>query len=538
MKRLKKTFVAMAAAAAMCVSALGTSTAALAESVEYDDDATIVWGLTSSWADLTPFSNNSGNSYSGIVISMIYDKLVYCTKEGIYPRAAESWEMADDGMSMTFHLNPNSTFHDGEPVTASDWVFAMNLLADPNSGFADHSALNIYAGTNDAGDVEEGQELGIYAVDDYTLEVNFKNPMKEDTYLISYSWLLTPLPEHLLGDVPSENIASNEFFQAPVGSGPCKFNSVVAGSELHLDRFEDYYLGEAHYSQMVLRVMSSTALATALMSGEIDCQFSQISNDEAMGLQSLDNITVDMVEEPATTWYLSFNNQRVTDQRVRQAVNYAIDKQLIADQLLIGMAEPMESFLPFSNEMMPEDITYVHDTELASQLLQEAMADGFDGHLTIATSAGTRERMCAIIEQNLEAVGFDVDVEVVEGTAMFADLTKGAEGTYDAGMIGFGISPDVCYYDGQIDPTMATLSSVTDMTYKEYQLAYQEESDPDAAKEIFQEYLTYIHDQAPVVFVVGTYDCTTYSSRLGDVTEDLNSISLRDIGVWDWKVTK
>jgi peptide/nickel transport system substrate-binding protein len=276
----------MAAAAAMCMSALSTSTVAMAESVEYDDDAVIVWGLTSSWADLTPFSNNSGNSYSGIVISMLYDKLVYCTKEGIYPRAALSWEISDDSMSMTFHLNPESTFHDGKPVTANDWVFAMNLLADPESGFADHSSLNIFAGTNDAGDVEEGQELGIKALDDYTLEVDFKNPMKADTFLISYSWLLAPLPEHLLGDLPSENIASNEFFQAPIGSGPCKFVSVSAGSELTLERFEEYPLADGHYDKMVLKVMSSTALSTAMMSGEIDCAFSQISNDEALGLST------------------------------------------------------------------------------------------------------------------------------------------------------------------------------------------------------------------------------------------------------------
>lgn len=538
MKKMKKVFAAMATAAMCFTTVAAPAVTVMAEEVQYDDEAVVVWGLSSSWADLTPFSNNSGNSYSGIVISMLYDKLVYCNKVGIEPRAAESWEMSEDNMTMTFHLNEESTFHDGEPVTASDWEFAMKLLANPESGFADHSALNIYAGTNDAGDVEEGQELGIKAIDDYTLEVSFKNPMKEDTFLISYSWLLTPLPEHILGEVDPVGIASNEFFKAPVGSGPCVFNSVVDGSELVVDKYDAYPIGESHYKQIVLKVMSSTAMATAMMSGEIDMAWSQISNDEALGLETLDTITVDKVETPATTWYMSFNNQLVTDVRVRQAVNYAIDKQLIADQLLQGMAEPMELFIPNSHEYVPETITYDHNPEKAKELLDAAMAEGYDGKLTIATSAGTREKMCAIIEQNLEAIGFDIDVQVVEGTAMFADLVKGAEGVYDAGMIGFGISPDVCYYDGQIDPTMATLSSVTDMKYKEYQNSYLAENDEEAAKAIFGEYLEYIHEQVPVVFLVGTYDYTSYTKRMGDITQDILASSLRDPAVYNWKVTK
>lgn len=538
MMKFKKKFAALFAAATMAISTIAGSATAMAESVEYDDDAIVVWGLTSAWADLSPFSNTSGNSYSGIVISMIYDKLVYCTREDIYPRAAESWEMSEDNLTMTFYLNPDSKFHDGEPVTANDWVFAMNVLADPDCGFADHSQLNIFAGTDDSGDVVEGEELGIYALDDYTLEVNFKNPMKADTFLISYSWILTALPEHILGDVDTADIASNEFFQAPIGSGPCVFESTLTGSELTLTKFEDYPIGESHFSKMVLKVMSSDALATAMMSGEIDVAFAEISNEEALAMESLDTITVDKVTEPATTWYLSFNNQLITDVRVRQAVNYAVDKELIAEQFYQGMAEPMESFLPFSSDVMPDSITYNYDPEYAQQLLEEAMADGYDGQLTIAASAGTRERMAVLIEQELEAIGFDVTVETVEGTTMFADLRLGEEGTFDCGVIGFGISPDICYYNGQLDPTMATLSSVTDMTYKEYQDAYLAENDEEAAKEIFGEYLEYIHDECPVVFLVGTYDYATYTSRMGDITEDLKSISLRDIAVYNWKVTK
>ena len=86
--------------------------------------------------------------------------------------------------------------------------------------------------------------------------------------------------------------------------------------------------------------------------------------------------------------------------------------------------------------------------------------------------------------------------------------------------------------------TMATLSSVTDMKYKEYQNSYLAENDEEAAKAIFGEYLEYIHEQVPVVFLVGTYDYTSYTKRMGDITQDILASSLRDPAVYNWKVTK
>jgi peptide/nickel transport system substrate-binding protein len=94
-------------------------------------EATINHGMTSSWDSLNPY--DSGTMYGQWVIDKIFDRLAVTSAGGliIKPRAADSWESADGGKAIIFHLNKNSKWHDGVPVTAKDWVFTVNLIADP-----------------------------------------------------------------------------------------------------------------------------------------------------------------------------------------------------------------------------------------------------------------------------------------------------------------------------------------------------------------------------------------------------------------------
>lgn len=559
MKRLWKTGAVIAAllmsgaALAGCGSAEGTGTSAEAISGEasseagsaetgsqYDDEAVIVWGLTSQWADLTPFDNSAGGYYSGIKNSLIYDKLVYAKMDGsIEERAAQSWTVSDDKKVFTFHLNPGSKFHDGQPATAADWVFAARLLANPEAGFADHSAaMTIIAGTNDAGDLVNEEEFGFKALDDTTLEITLKNPMGESTFLTTYSVYYTCLPEHLLGDVDPVGIASNEFFTAPVGSGPCVFENLVSGSELTLARFKDYPIGEAHYSKMVFRIMSATAQATALMSGEIDIPYTALTTDEAKELEGVDNVAVTLPEQAFNMWFMAVNNQRIQDKRVRQAINYVIDKDLICSQLLQGLGQPIETYFNPDNPYIPDTIQYECNAEKAKELLDAAKADGYDGKFVIATPAGIRERIAALVEQNMENIGFDVEVQVLEAATLFADLRSGADGTYDGGMIGMGVSPDPCYFDSQLNLRASNFASVTDPTYEDYQNKFVAAATEEEGKQIMGEYLEYIHEECPYIFIASYTNYQTFSKRMGDIAADYSATNLRDMGVWNWKVTK
>lgn len=507
---------------------------------EYDDDATIVWGLTSQWADLTPFDNSAGGYYSGMINSLIYDKLVYCKMDGsIEERAAQNWEVSEDKKIFTFYLNPNSKFHDGEPATAEDWVFAAKLLANPEAGFADHSpAMSIIAGTNDTGDLIDEENFGFKALDSTTLEITLKNSMNASTFLQTYSYYYTCLPEHILGECDPVDIVANEFFTKPIGSGPCKFENLNAGSELTLSRNTEYPIGEAHYSKMVYKIMSTTALATALMTGEIDIPYVGVTTDEALELESAENLQVNLGESADSLMWMPINNKRVTDVRIRQAINYAINKELIATQLQQGLAEPVETFLAPGSEYIPDSIQYEYNPEKAKELLEAAKAEGYDGKFIIATPSGIRERMCALMEQDLEKIGFDVEIQVMEAATMFAELKSGADCSFDAGVVGRGISPDVCYFNADLNYQMTGYPSVTDPTYVEYQEKFIAAQSEEEANEIMSEYLEYVHEQCPIVFLTASKSYRVFSDRVGDIGADYSAISMRDFGVWNWKVSK
>lgn len=505
----------------------------------YDPDATIVWGMTSAWADLTPFSNSAGGYYQGIIADKLYDRLVYVGNDGtLVPRAAESWEMSADGLSLTFHLNSNSLFHDGTPVTAADWVWTMQMLSDPECGFVDQSLISMIEGTDNAGVELSENSIGIEATDDYTLVFHFKNVVNETSFLISDSYVFRVLPKHLLEDIPMSEIATCDFWNAPIGSGPCKFVSQIAGSELVLERFTDYYLGDAQWSKMVFRVMANSALATALMTGEIDIPYVSLSTEEALELEGTDGLYVGKTASATALWMICLDNAKLTDVRVRQAINYAIDKEIIGTQLLLGMGEPMESFLPFGNEYVPDTIAYGQDKEKAAELLAAAVADGYDPTFVLATPAGTRERMAALIEQDLESVGFTVEVQVLEAATMFAELRKGVDSAYDAGIVGYGISPDPMFMNPLLDYTKVSFLNTSDPTFLDYQQKIAAEQDVDARLQLIYEYQEYIYSQQPAIWLIASYSYQVYTSRLGDVSSSLLDISFRNSDVWNWKVTK
>ena len=88
-----------------------------------------------------------------------------------------SWESADDGMAAIFHLDENAKWHDGEPVTAQDWVFTAQLITDPDFGFGLKSEFNSWAGTDEAGVEESENSVQVEALDVYKRQFMDRPPM-------------------------------------------------------------------------------------------------------------------------------------------------------------------------------------------------------------------------------------------------------------------------------------------------------------------------------------------------------------------------
>ena len=133
----------MAAVLALGLTACGEKKEPTAEQV------TVRYGLSNAWDSLMPYNSPSGSNYTRIICDKIYDRLAYVHADGtLDPRGAASWESADDGLAVIFHLDEKAAFHDGTPVTAQHWADTITLMTDPDCPALGRSVFSVLAGTD------------------------------------------------------------------------------------------------------------------------------------------------------------------------------------------------------------------------------------------------------------------------------------------------------------------------------------------------------------------------------------------------------
>ena len=428
-------------------AAEGTTAASTATDKTGDySDKVITYGLTTAWDTVNPYGSTSGSIYQNLVCDKLYDRLAFIEEagSGVSPRAAKSWESADDGKAAIFHLDENAKWHDGQPVTAKDWVFTAQLITNPKFDYGLRSEFNTWAGTDENGLETAEKSVGVEAVDDYTLKISFKNVTPVEDWLILHNKYFYVLPEHLLGDIAPEKMKDDEFWKAPIGSGPCTFISELSGSQLELGSFADYQLGAPQFGKLILKVIASTNTITSIAAGEMDGFYQQPTTDDALAAKDM-GLTVTESSEPTFVGVFLINNQNVSDKRIRQAMSYAIDKDLLIEQNLQGKGiAPATCVIPGSEYDC--GLTWSRDVDKAKELLAEAgYADGFDTSICVNDNQ-ERTEACQAIQAMLAEVGINCEVEVME-FGSFIDKTSA--GDFDMGFMGWvtsTIDADYTYY--------------------------------------------------------------------------------------------
>ena len=377
----------------------------------------------------TYFPYAATSTSADYVYDFIYDRLVYTDYEGNFtPRLAESWESNNDGTVITFHLNPNVKWHDGEPFTAQDMVFAAQVATSPETTVTRRSYFASLEGTDDTGVCENMEELGVVAVDDHTLEYHFKTGVAISTFLYVDAQRYYPMPYHLLKDVPFDQMETNEYWQHPVGTGSFMFDSAVSGERVTLTVNPDYFLGMANMDTVVFRVMNSTSLAAALLSGDLDMSIADVPMSDIPLLQQQSNLVADPLPSFKYT-YMTINcsKEYFQDSRVRQAFSMAINRQEIVNQGLYGYGSnangPLNEDNPYYNPAISGD---PYDPEGARALLEEAGWD-FDRELTFISYETSAPRAAAtlIIQQNLQDIGVKVNIQNVDWSTLIAMVREG-----------------------------------------------------------------------------------------------------------------
>lgn len=511
-------------------AAEGTTAASTATDKTGDySDKVITYGLTTAWDTVNPYGSTSGSIYQNLVCDKLYDRLAFIEEagSGVSPRAAKSWESADDGKAVIFHLDENAKWHDGQPVTAKDWVFTAQLITNPKFDYGLRSEFNTWAGTDDNGLETAEKSVGVEAVDDYTLRISFKNVTPVEDWLILHNKYFYVLPEHLLGDIAPEKMKDDEFWKAPIGSGPCTFISELSGSQLELGSFADYQLGAPQFGKLILKVIASTNTITSIAAGEMDGFYQQPTTDDALAAKDM-GLTVTESSEPTFVGVFLINNQNVSDKRIRQAMSYAIDKELLIEQNLQGKGvAPATCVIPGSEYDC--GLTWSRDVDKAKELLAEAGWDSSRKLKMAVTSA--RESMAAIIQQNLAEAGITIDVQTVELATMFSGLQ---DGTYDLGICGSTAMSYPLWMSGYYDNKNATYCQITDTAYAELQDKIAAETDEAKKKELVNEYQQLLWDEMPLVMLYNGYIFGVQSERFQGYNAFEGGVNNQ--AVWKWSV--
>lgn len=381
----------------------------------------------------------------------IYDTLVQIKvaddgSSSIEPMLAESWEVSEDGLTYTFHLRDDVTFQNGNAFTAEDVRYTFNRMftADGtvNSSFLDQikGADELMAGT--------AEELsGLEVLDDYTVRITLKEPF--GAFLSALAFTACSIY-----DEEATETAGADFGMVPeatVGSGPFIFESWTPNAELVLTRNDDYWNGPAQIPGVVIRIIPDTETQTMMYeSGELDLL------DLKTNPEAVDRITETYPDQIVTGPILGvdyvFMNQNVeplNDVRVRKAIQMAIDRQMILDELYGGRGSIENGLLATGmigyNDSLPE-IPY--DPEGAKELLAEAgYPDGFTIELgSDSSDSEMRTMITEIIQSMLAEVGINVEIKKYDQSTWLETRRAGEMPMYVSSWTADFNDPDNFFY--------------------------------------------------------------------------------------------
>jgi len=501
---------------------------AVSESSSNED--TITMAMVSTWDSLIPFDTTS--SYSGVILDLIYDKLVYLKADGTYePRLAESVEMNEDSTVMTFNLRKDAYWSDGEPVTAADVVFTAKAYASPSVNALRKNQCNNFVGFGESDD-----SLAVKALDDYTVEFQLTEPTNKDFLLFTKFRDIYILPEHLLNDVPLKDIRTSSYWDNPVSSGPCVYEKEITGERIEFSANQNYY-NTPEWDKFVVRVVPTSNLLAGLMNGEIDCLAGNVASLQLSDwdmAQQQKNLVCNSL--PAVNYqYMAINTSKsYMTSEIRRIINMTINRELIVDGLLQGEGVQVFGPIPPNNIYYNDEIEEPYNPEEAKKLLAES---GWDYNRTLIMSVPSgntiREQAAVIIQQNLAEIGMKAKIV----TADFAThLNRVRKGDYDFGFIGSSGSPDPSECVINFNPDhINNFSQLSDWTIFETGDKGGHVFGFEDRKICYDEYQKLLRQEVPFAFLYSSNLLEAHNKNITGIENLADSTQLNH-DVWNWKI--
>jgi peptide/nickel transport system substrate-binding protein len=422
----------------------------------------------------------------------IYDSLLrYTSNMEVYPHLAESFEISEDGMTIKLKLRENVTFHSGRAFNADDVVWMLEAIKEPQAGALFRTfALSI---------------TEIEKVDDYNLVLHTEKP---DAGMID-----------LLGNlyIPDREIIA-DIDRMGSGTGPFEFVEFVPGDHITLKRNENYWGTKAPLEGIEVKIIGDPQAATAnLEAGAADLvavslqDFVRLQDDthyktlKMVGGAGIVNVWLNMKREP-------FENKLV-----RQAINYAIDRERFVRTILMGQSSPLwQPQASYHWAHFPElENKYPFDLDKAKELLTEAgLGDGFEVAINAIADNPTNIGLAEILQSDLAKIGVTTTIDAKD-SPRWAEASD--RGEFDINMHSYGRN--------NADPTLLFKGTVAwrpeqnptgieDPAYLRLIDAQSVVVDREKRKPLVKELIEYIQDMSFVIPVAGNVSTWAYDTKI------------------------
>lgn len=413
------------------------------------DDAptggTVIIAVPASFTPSLPV--NAITATTANIVAQVYDRLAQAPANlnsfgdvGFEPRLARSWTWAADSMSIAFSIDPGARWHDGRPVRASDVKFSLDLARDPKVG---SSVAPLVANID-----------SIAVRDSLTAVAWFRTRSPEQFYDLVYQLYI--MPEHVLKDVPRDQLATADASKYLVGSGRFRLGTFEPGVRLELVSDTGNYRGRAKLDRVIFTMAADGGAAIAqLLSGQADV-LEFIPPDLVARLDSASPARA--VPFPGLAYtYLGMNlraprgsgpHPTLGDRAVRRAISMALDRSAmltnVFDTLGVLGSGPFARIVADTTVSLPP-----FDRVAANMLLDSAGwragANGIRARagrplafsVMYPTSSKVRERYAVLIQEQLKSIGARVDLVALDFPAFMERQTSG---NFDAALI--SVNPD------------------------------------------------------------------------------------------------
>lgn len=480
---MKRSMKALAIALALLVvGATGLMATGTQESGDGSLPGPIIVGSNSAPRTLNPLFFPSRQD--SIVTNMIFENFVQPDKQGqIVGRLVESFDISDDGLSYTFNLRDDVTWHDGEQFDAEDVVATFEMLAHPDYNGGMNRVGDIVGVEEFAAD-PSGDISGITVEDDYTVVVEIKEPSA--TFLPGLYFPI--LPAHEIADIDLTNLEEAPFNSNPVGTGPFVFEEWAVGDSITVTANEDYYLGAPKVSSVIVKFGDTVALTSQLQTGAIDILevdldgYATFEGDSDYVIYTYPMLSVDYVgyrvgpgrADDTDDWL------PVYEKNIRQALAYATNKEALVEAAFGVGGYPHDSIFPRGTIAdSPNDNDYAYDVNRAKALIEsegyemndqtgvyELDGEPLEIEMIYSEADGAA---AAILKEQWSQAGVNLQLRLLDFGALINVLLRksDANGNLEG--------------DDGYDPETAA----TDSPFEAYLLGFAQESDPDEYAQYF-----------------------------------------------------